>query len=84
MASPNTLALMRDRRALRSGDIHVTLAPKNGNRKLRRDIARELVKERKKNPVIGRNEKGELVIKEKIARSMSFHEVLRKVEETYE
>ena len=84
MASPNTLALARERRALRSGGLQVTLAPNKGSREVRRNLARELVKERKKNPVIGRNEKGELVIKEKIARSMSFHEALRKVEETYE
>lgn len=78
MASPNTLALARERRALRS-NIQITVADHPGSRETRRKAARDLVKRLKQGPIYGKNEKNELVIIEKKRRSMSFHEALAKV-----
>lgn len=78
MASPNTLELARQSRALRS-NMKVELADHKGNRETRRKAAKDLVKRLKQGPIYGKNEKNELVIVEKKRRSMSFHEALAKV-----
>lgn len=75
MASPNTLALAQQRRALRS-NIQITVADHPGSRETRRKAARDLVKRMKQAPIYGTNDKNELVILEKRRRSMSFHEAL--------
>lgn len=78
MASPNTLELARQSRALRS-NMKVELADHKGNRETRRKAAKDLVKRLKQGPIYGKNEKNELVIIEKKRRSMSFQEALAKV-----
>lgn len=78
MASPNTLELARQSRALRS-NMQVEVADHAGNRETRRKAAKDLVKRLKQGPIYGKNEKNELVIIEKKRRSMSFHEALAKV-----
>lgn len=78
MASPNTLALVREQRALRS-NMQIQVADHNGNRETRRKAARDLVKRLKQGPIYGRNHKNEIVIMEKKRQSMSFHEALAKV-----
>lgn len=78
MASPNTLKLAHERRILRS-NIQIEQADHKGSRETRRKAARDLVKRLKQAPIIGRNEKNELVVMESKRRSMSFYEALGKV-----
>lgn len=78
MASPNTLELARQRRALRS-NIQITVADHPGNRATRRQAARDLQKRLKRGHIYGTNEKKELVILEKKRTGISFHECLNKI-----
>lgn len=78
MASPNTLELARQRRALRS-NIQIVTADHPGNRATRRQAARDLQKRLKRGHIYGVNEKKELVILEKKRTGISFHECLNKL-----
>ena len=60
MASPKTLELARQQRALRS-NIQITVADHPGNRATRRQAARDLQKRLKRGHIYGTNEKKEQI-----------------------